>query len=287
MVWSPKENDAFFGEPQEDAREPGAHADDAETMCVWCETRVRCACKSHYDTLTCTHRVIVPTAEEWDSSVEARAAELHEGCRMPMEQARELATSEASPDWYARGQDWGLADALTNGQSGDWVLDDIARAFAAGADAKTTMKVEISSDPEMLRRAMAAETEAALLRAALDQKHAEYEDLQRHGNNTAHNLARMQAALAESASRSAGYLRKAIKAEAEVALLRAALNGGNVIARLQFALQRMADAADGVGVKHFDTDWLSDEVQELQAATHAARLVLGPNAKVTGLSPKE
>ena len=97
MVWIPKENDAFFGEPQEDAREPGAHADDAETMCVWCETRVRCACKSHYDTLTCTHRVIVPTAEEWDSSVEARAAELHEGCRMPMEQARELAESEAKP----------------------------------------------------------------------------------------------------------------------------------------------------------------------------------------------
>ena len=31
------------------------------------------------------------------SSVEARAAELHEGCRMPMEQARELAESEAKP----------------------------------------------------------------------------------------------------------------------------------------------------------------------------------------------
>ena len=67
------------------------------------------------------------------TETERRAAELHEGCRMPMEQARELAVSEASPDWYACGQDWGLADALTNGQSGDWVLDDIARAFAAGA----------------------------------------------------------------------------------------------------------------------------------------------------------
>ena len=67
------------------------------------------------------------------AKIEARAEELHEGCRMPMEQAREIAASEASPDWYARGQDWGLADALTNGQSGDWVLDDIARAFAAGA----------------------------------------------------------------------------------------------------------------------------------------------------------
>ncbi len=153
------------------------------------------------------------------TETERRAAELHEGCQMPMEQARELAASEANPDWYARGQDWGLADALTNGQSGDWVLDDIARAFAAGAAAKTTMKVEISADPEMVRRAMAAET--------------------------------------------------------EVALLRAAMNGGNVIARLQFALQRLADAADTLGVNNFGDDWLSDEVQELQAATRAARLVLG------------
>lgn len=121
------------------------------------------------------------------TETERRAAELHEGCRMPMEQARELAASEANPDWYARGQDWGLADALTSGQSGDWVLDDIARAFAAGADAKTTMKVEISSDPEMLRRAMAAEPEVALLRAALDQKHAEYEDLKRCAANNTRN----------------------------------------------------------------------------------------------------
>ena len=160
------------------------------------------------------------------ASIEARAAELHEGCQMPMEQARELAASEANPtagamlsDWYARGQDWGLADALTAGQDGNWTLDDIARAFAAGAETKTTMKVEISSDPEMLRRAMAAET--------------------------------------------------------EVALLRAAMNGGNVIERLQFALRRLADAADTLGVNHFGDDWLSDEVQELQAATRAARLVLG------------
>ena len=35
-------------------------------------------CKSHYDTLTCTHRVIVPTAEEWDSAIEARAADLRD-----------------------------------------------------------------------------------------------------------------------------------------------------------------------------------------------------------------
>ena len=48
---------------------------DAAPICVWCETRVPGACKSHYDTLTCTHRVIVPTAEEWDSAVEARNGE--------------------------------------------------------------------------------------------------------------------------------------------------------------------------------------------------------------------
>jgi hypothetical protein len=145
----------------------------------------------------------IELTEEWCmnmAKIEARAAELHDGCQMPMEQARELAVSEASQDWYARGQDWGLADALTNGQSGDWVLDDIARAFAAGAAAKTTMKVEISQDLEILRRAMAAETEAALLRAALDQKHAEYEDLKRCAANNASNLAlKLEAARRELA----------------------------------------------------------------------------------------
>ena len=73
------------------------------------------------------------------------------------------------------------------------------------------------------------------------------------------------------------WQRKYDKAQAEVALLRAALNGGNVIERLQFALQRLADASEALGVNHFGDDWLSDEVQELQAATRAARLVLGPN----------
>lgn len=70
-------------------------------------------------------------------------------------------------------------------------------------------------------------------------------------------------------------------------MLRAALNGGNVIERLQFALQRLADAADTLGVNHFGDDWLSDEVQELQAATRAARLVLGPNVRVQRAPPRE
>ena len=166
--------------------------------------------------------------------------------------------------WRALTYDSGPYDLTTP----NLALQQLGAAFyAAGAAAKNEAldaladEVEVSND----------------YRRQLEQVRAEYEDLQRHGNNTAHNLARMQAALAENASRSADYLRNAIKAEAEVALLRAALNGGNVIERLQFALQRLADAADSVGVKHFDTDWLSDEVQELQAATHAARLVLGPN----------
>ena len=191
------------------------------------------------------------------SKIEARAAELHEGCRMPMEQARALAASEASPDWYARGQDWGLADALTAGQDGDWTLDDIARAFAAGAQAGAAIESKRTAELECQR--VALEEQADL---------------------TAISLARMQSALEQNGSRSADYLRKAIKAEAEVALLRAALNGGNVIERLQFALQRLADAADTLGVNHFGDDWLSDEVQELQAATRAARLVLGPNAGI-------
>jgi len=96
-------------------------AGDAATMCVWCEERVTGACKSHYETLTCERRVIVPTAEEW-----------------------------------------------------------------AGAEA-----------------------------------HA-----------------------------------------------------------LKYALYRLADAAEALGVNHFGDDWRSDQVQELQAATRAARLVLGPNAEV-------
>lgn len=165
------------------------------------------------------------------AKIEARAAELHEGCRMPMEQARELAVSEASPDWYARGQDWGLADALTAGQDGDWTLDDIARAFAAGAQAGTSLEGKRTHEIDCRR--VALEEQADL---------------------TAIHLSRMQSALQQSGMRAANYLRKAIKAEAEVALLRAALNGGNVIERLQFALQRLADAADGMTMLERDAN---------------------------------
>lgn len=58
-------------------------------------------------------------------------------------------------------------------------------------------------------------------------------------------------------TRAVQYLRRARKAEA--------------------ALLALANAADGVGVRHFDSDWLSDEVQAMKDATLHARDVLGPN----------
>ena len=208
-----------------------------------------------------------------DTEVEERAAELHEGCRMPMEQAREIAASEASPDWYARGQDWGLADALANGQSGEWVLDDIARAFAAGA------AVAYAHGAAVVDKCNSYIVDNARLSEQLDVFKCRCVALEEQGDLTAIHLARMQSALQDSGSRSADYLRKAIKAEAEVASLRAAaLGSGNVI-ELKYALYRMADAAEALGVNHFGDDWRSDEVQALQAATQAARLVLGPNVK--------
>jgi hypothetical protein len=45
-------------------------------------------------------------------------------------------------------------------------------------------------------------------------------------------------------------------------------------ADLSVLLLRLANAADAVGVKHFDTDWLTDEVQEMQNATLVARSAL-------------
>jgi hypothetical protein len=42
------------------------------------------------------------------------------------------------------------------------------------------------------------------------------------------------------------------------------------------ALERLADAADAVGVQFFDTDTMAPEVEEMQAATQAARDALSP-----------
>lgn len=46
---------------------------------------------------------------------------------------------------------------------------------------------------------------------------------------------------------------------------------------LRAALRDLANAADAVGVRHFDSDDLPPEVDALQFATAAARLALGPN----------
>lgn len=46
-------------------------------------------------------------------------------------------------------------------------------------------------------------------------------------------------------------------------------------ARLREKLMALANAADDVGVAHFDTDSMSPEVERMQAATLDARAVLG------------
>ena len=51
------------------------------------------------------------------------------------------------------------------------------------------------------------------------------------------------------------------------------------IARHRDALRDLANAADAVGVRHFDSDCLPPEVEAMQEATSAARRALGPNAE--------
>jgi hypothetical protein len=48
----------------------------------------------------------------------------------------------------------------------------------------------------------------------------------------------------------------------------------DILAMLVVSLRRLCDAADDVGVTHFDTDSLSREVIEMQDATKCARTVL-------------
>jgi hypothetical protein len=150
---------------------------------------------------------------------ERRAEELHEGCQMPMEQARELAASEMSESRKA-----------------------LLTAFGAAAAAR---EQDLRGQYPKAARVLAEEVFS--LRAALRQKCAEYDDMKSLLLGSARNLnlegeqARQTAEywkaehlagntrigelhdeLAETASRAADYLRRAIKAEAEVALLRAA-----------------------------------------------------------------
>jgi hypothetical protein len=203
----------------------------------------------------------VEFTKEWCmnmSKIEARAAELHEHCRMPMEQARDLAASEAGPDWYARGQDWGLADALTAGQDGDWTLDDIARAFAAGAQAGTATEGQRSLELEC--RCVALEEQADL---------------------TATHLSRTQSDLQQSGMRAADYLRKAIKAETEVAQARQAaeswkaehLAGNTRIGELHDEAERMRD------VLHRMLEAPTTQISATWKEAARQALALGPNVR--------
>lgn len=187
----------------------------------------------------------VELTKEWCinmANIEARAAELHEGCRMPMEQARELAASEASPDWYARGQDWGLADALTAGQGGDWTLGDIARAFAAGAQAGAAIEGKRTHEIEC--RCVALEEQADL---------------------TATHLARMQSALEQTATRSADYLRKAIKWEARAAELATDAQRYRILRNCNMDVRNR--------LEHYGGDALDERLDALNS------LALGPNVR--------
>lgn len=51
------------------------------------------------------------------------------------------------------------------------------------------------------------------------------------------------------------------------------------IRTLETALRELADAADDVGVRHFDTDTMSPEVKAMQAATLRARAALEGSGK--------
>ena len=183
------------------------------------------------------------------AKIEARATELHEGCRMPMEQARELAASETRPDWYARGQDWGLADALTAGQDGDWTLDDIARAFAAGAQACAAIEGERILELECRRVAL-----------------EEQSDL------TAIELNRLAELADSEGTRAVNYLRRARKAEKVLRELVA-------LEDMRLRLHQLHEIGRG-------TDY-ADYHRLLPLAWDAARLALGPNVEVTGLRRKE
>lgn len=48
------------------------------------------------------------------------------------------------------------------------------------------------------------------------------------------------------------------------------------IENLRSALGVLADAADVVGVKYFDTDTMDPEVEDMQTATSGARALLNP-----------
>lgn len=186
----------------------------------------------------------VEMTKEWCmnmAKIEARAAELHEGCQMPMEQARELAASEASPDWYARGQDWALADALSGSLPSDWTSGDIARAFAAGAQACAA--IEGARILELECRRVALEEQADL---------------------TAIELNRLAELADSEGTRAVNYLLRARKAEKVLRELVA-------LEDMRLRLRQLHEMGRGTNY--------ADYHRLLPLAWDAARLALGSNVR--------
>jgi hypothetical protein len=73
------------------------------------------------------------------------------------------------------------------------------------------IKVNMTMDPELYRRAIAAEVESKLLRAALDAKHAGYEDLRRHSINSSVEIDRLHQLLRRMLEAPATHVRESWK----------------------------------------------------------------------------
>lgn len=129
-------------------------ADDAATMCVWCEERVQGACKSQYDTLTCTHRVFVPTAEQWDAAVESRAAERNEGKSNAAHWHQRATEAEAEVAQARQTTEYWKAEHLAGNARIGELHDELAATALRSAD--------------HLRRAIKAEAKCEVLEMNLE-----------------------------------------------------------------------------------------------------------------------
>lgn len=171
------------------------------------------------------------------ANIEARAEELHEGCQMPMEQAQELAASEMSEGRKA-----------------------LLAAFGAAAAAR-----EQGLRGQYPKAATVLAEEVFSLRAALRQKHAEYEDMKRLLLGNARNL-NLEG---EQARQTAEYWKTQHLA-------------GNVrIGELHDEAERMR----GVMQRMLEAPTTQISAAWKEALREA--LALGPNAKLTGAQQRE
>ena len=107
----------------------------------------------------------VELTKEWCmnmAKIEARATELHEGCRMPMEQAQALAASEMSEGRKALLAAFGAAAAAREQD----LRGQYPKAARVLAEEVFSMRETASRAADYLRRAIKAVAEVALLHAA-------------------------------------------------------------------------------------------------------------------------